>query len=108
MSVARAARGEAIFREVNDRIYELSRMNGTAEFLCECGDSGCLVTLEMTPDDYVRVRARRSAFLLRAEHVDRSIEVVVEERPSFVVVEKLGAAAEIAEAAARELASDEP
>src|ERR671928_229293 len=62
----RTARNESLFREVNDRIEELSENveaqgiapeGGLIEFHCECGRDGCTERVRMTVEEYQRVRA---------------------------------------------------
>jgi hypothetical protein len=52
----------------------------------------------MSRGDYERIRGEPRRFLVRPRHEDPTVERVVEERPEFVVVEKLGPAGELAEA----------
>jgi hypothetical protein len=95
----RRAKNEALFREVNERIRELSLMNAApAEYLCECGRPECMTAFPVPPDAYRAVRSHERRFLVRPEHVDPEIEVVVEQTEQYAVVEKIGEAAEIVEA----------
>ena len=93
----RTARNESLFREVNDRIEELSTEaeaqgiapEGLIEFHCECGRDGCTERLRMTATEYERVRSDNDRFALAPGHETPEMEVVVETSDRFVVVDKL-------------------
>ena len=53
--------------------------------------------VELTVAEYEHVRASATHFMLVPGHEIPSIERVVQRAPSYVVVEKLGEAAEVAE-----------
>jgi hypothetical protein len=91
----RAARNEEIFRGVNERIEEGAEQHGVEAplpFHCECGRASCVGTIEIAPPEYERVVQERYRFVLIPGHQDTAIERVVEDRPEFVVVEKVGEA----------------
>jgi hypothetical protein len=81
---------EAIFRNVNERIAESAQRFDAdeAEFVCECGDRSCTHRLETPLDEYERVRAKATLFLLAPGHENDAIEKVVDRRRRFQVVEK--------------------
>jgi chromosome segregation ATPase len=61
----RAARNEALFREVNERVEELHdklTSGGTAEFVCECADETCTERLALPLATYERVRKSPLSF----------------------------------------------
>ena len=89
------ARTEIAFREVNERIAENAQRfdSGSTEFICECNDSTCSERIEVSLEEYERVRADGTRFLLAPGHGDGSIEKVVDHRGHFVVVEKVQTAA---------------
>ena len=91
----RKARTESAFREVNERIAEnaLRFEAGSTEFICECDDPQCTARVEATLAEYEEVRADGARFLLAPGHGDKSIEQLVEHRGSFMIVEKVNAAA---------------
>jgi hypothetical protein len=99
----RAARNQSLFREVNERIVELSHRFGDVgranAYLCECLNTGCTATIEVPYAEYERPRARGNRFFVLPGHEDLAVEDVVETGPGYVVVEKIGVATEIAEAA---------
>ena len=88
--LVRLATTESIFRNVNERIAESAQRfdSEEAEFVCECDDRSCTHRLETSLDDYERVRAKPTRFLLAPGHENEAIEKVVERRRRFHVVEK--------------------
>jgi hypothetical protein len=88
--LVRLATTEAIFRNVNERIAESAQRFDAdeAEFVCECDDRSCTHLLETSLDDYERVRAKPTRFLLAPGHENEAIEKVVERRRRFHVVDK--------------------
>jgi hypothetical protein len=86
----RLATTESIFRNVNERIAESAQRFDAdeAEFVCECDDRSCTDRLESSLDDYERVRAKPTHFLVAPGHENEAIEKVVERRRRFQVVEK--------------------
>jgi hypothetical protein len=96
----RAARNEALFREVNENIARLDERHRSVTgpvFVCECADPECVEQLTITPDVYQRVREQPRWFLLIPGHEDPHLERIVERHPDFLVVEKTGEAGEVAE-----------
>ena len=93
----RAARNEELFQEVNRQIEKLEETLGRREtlaILCECSKKHCLDTLEVEPAVYQRVRANPLLFFVVPGHEDLEVERVVEQTRTFLVVEKIGRAAE--------------
>ncbi len=91
----RRARNEAIFREVNERIEELSRRGGIDEddsllpgFICECSDDSCAELIQVSYQQYEAVRENPRRFLVLPGHQDLDVERVVDEKPNVLVVEK--------------------
>lgn len=96
-----AAANEAIFRDVNERVVEIDRAHGVpageiATFVCECSDSTCLARVALSVSAYEEVRANPTRFVLVPGHETPEIEHVVERHEGYVVVEKIGKAAEVA------------
>jgi hypothetical protein len=94
----RTARNESLFREVNDRIEELSENveaqgiapeGGLIEFHCECGRDGCTERVQMTIAEYERVRADNDRFAIVPGHETPEMEAVVASTERFLVVDKL-------------------
>jgi len=96
----RLARNEALFREVNERIREVSDNFGedqeTYDFVCECSDAACTQRVVLTRAQYEDVRSDPTRFVVVKGHVLPEIEAVVDQAEDHVVVEKEGAAADIA------------
>jgi hypothetical protein len=99
----RAARNEALFREVNENIARLEERHGetTTEpvFICECADQGCTDHLPIDIGTYQRAREDPRYFLVLPGHHDPRVEHVIETHTDFLIVEKTGKAGEIAERA---------
>lgn len=98
----RAGRNEALFRNVNDNIAKLEqRMDSGSESLpviCECARAECTTQIEIRISDYAAVREHADWFILARGHEQPGVEKVVDQGRDYVVVEKLGIAAESAEA----------
>jgi hypothetical protein len=98
----RQARNEALAREVNERLAELDEQAVSTwaapseqlfEFLCECSaEGGCETRLQLTLEEYDRVRAQDDRFAIAPAHETRDIEHVVERHERFVIVDKVDAA----------------
>jgi hypothetical protein len=91
---------EALFRDVNERIREISDSFGqpdaTYDFLCECSDPSCTERVVLTRAEYEHVRAESVRFVVAKGHALPEIETVVDQAHDHVVVEKEGAAADVA------------
>ena len=97
----RAARNEALFREVNENIAGLEESYGSkgepVVIVCECAHADCTDQIAIDLDAYRRVRREARLFILRPGHEDPDLERVVERHRTYLVVEKTGAAGEVAE-----------
>lgn len=96
----RAARNEALFREVNEQVVRLARYvpeSQSVEFLCECSDAECTERLNVPVRVYQHVRADGRRFILLPGHEDEEYERVVVRADGYVVVEKEGPAGRVAE-----------
>jgi hypothetical protein len=99
--VEKAARNQVVFREVNERIAELTGLfneTGVNLFICECSDPACTESLEVSAGEYEAVRADGARFLVLSGHQIPELERVVDGNGRFLVVETIGQAAEIAQA----------
>lgn len=98
-AVEKNALNQVVFREVNERIAELSaewRQTDVSLFVCECSDPACAESLEIAPAEYERVRQDGARFVVLRGHELPEVERVVDGNARFLVVEKIGPAAEIA------------
>ena len=106
----RAARNQALFRAVNEKLATLNeafaQVAGTFAVACECADTSCVEMIEIAPEDYWAIRAESRRFVVRTGHVYPDVEVVVHESSAYVVVEKVAAAAEMAELLAERETAD--
>jgi hypothetical protein len=97
----RAARNEALFREVNENIARLEERHGTTTtepaYICECANAGCAEQIPIDAETYRRVRAEPRLFFVRPGHEDPQLERVVERHNDYLVVEKTGEAGVVAE-----------
>ncbi len=85
----RIVKNEALFREVNERIEEVTAERlPSFEIVCECGDKECHRTLAVAPDEYARVRDDPTHFFVLPGHEIPEVETVVEGSDRFNVVEK--------------------
>jgi hypothetical protein len=100
----RRAQNEALFREVNERIVELETgLTGSDQddslligFVCECPREDCNETIEVTRREYEAVRENARRFVVLPGHEESDIANVVERHSNYLVIEKTGAAAELA------------
>jgi hypothetical protein len=94
----RAARNEALFRDVNERVAEAAEGFHLELFdaLCECHDPACMTPIRITVPEYEALRAHPARFALVDGHEEPGLEEVVERNERFVVVAKLGGGADLA------------
>ena len=95
-------RNEALFREVNERIREITASQGVplderVLFQCECGRIDCHEQIELSLAEYEAVRAREHQFLVLPGHEIGSVETVERGNERYLVVRKHGEAAEAAD-----------
>jgi hypothetical protein len=88
----RVGLNEAIFRQVNEQIRDLNRdfgvKQGTLAVICECGHSDCTERLELSVQEYERIRGDARHYLIAKGHEIPSVETVVEQNESYDVVQK--------------------
>lgn len=97
----RVAANESAFREVNEAIERglwPGEEGSLVAFRCECASLDCAQLLELTLEEYERVRAESRRFLLVRGHELPDVETVVQIHERYVVVEKRAVAGEEAEA----------
>lgn len=88
----RAARNQALFRAVNEKLRELneafSSVTETYAIACECADTTCVETLQIAMDDYLEVRENPDRFVVLRAHVFPDVERTVAQNDGYCVVEK--------------------
>lgn len=99
----RVGKNQALFREVNERVSDINKEHGLwvtlSDWVCECADESCIERIELTPEQYERVREHPTHFVIAPskEHVVFNVERVVEQRERYWVVSKVGEAGAVAE-----------
>jgi hypothetical protein len=97
---ARAAKNQALFREINEGIKVLNAVSVAPirEWICECADKTCIQRVELTLDEYEAVRAQGTRFFVfpSDDHVWPDVERIVERNTAYWIVGKIGAAGEAA------------
>jgi hypothetical protein len=100
-SAERVARNDATFRKANESIerhaIELG-FEGRVPFICECADRSCTAVVPLALAEYEQIRDVPTHFLNLPGHVEAAgpHAQVVDRREGYVIVEKLGRAADIA------------
>jgi hypothetical protein len=94
-------RNETLFRQVNERLKELgegfSIVAERADFVCECSDERCAEAVQLTLEEYERVRSDARWFLVVRGHERPEIESAVWDLGERVlVVQKRDEAADMA------------
>jgi hypothetical protein len=92
MDEAELARTEAVFREVNEAIARTAERfdDGSADFVCECGDPDCAERVVATIVDYEAVRTDGAQFIVANGHEIDEVEQVVRKHDGYMVVKKVG------------------
>jgi hypothetical protein len=90
----RFAENEALFRQVNERVKELNRgfsvVLERGDYVCECGSVDCVERVSLTPEEYERVRAEPTLFVVAPGHVAPEVESLVYAGDGYEVVRKNG------------------
>lgn len=97
----RAARNEALFREVNEQARSISGQQSPEraddlQIICECSDDRCTERISLPLSVYETVRANPRQFLVVTGH-QGDFERLVERADGYSIVEKEGRAGRIAE-----------
>jgi hypothetical protein len=80
-------RNEEQLRDVNMRIRDVAELD-ISVFICECSDADCVDTLELSLEEYDRIRSVPTWFILKSGHADPTVDQVIEENGKVVVVER--------------------
>ncbi len=91
--LTRAEKNERAFQAHNERRAALEEAGGVAPdepvpFVCECDNPACSRAVELPLAEYVQVVKPVDRFIVYPGHEDLAVEVVVEERESYIVVSK--------------------
>src|SRR3954454_18497377 len=96
----RLAVNEALFRDVNERIREISdtfgQKDASYDFLCECSDPECAERVVLTAAEYEFVRADSTRFVVAKGHAIPEIESAADQTKNHVVGEKKCSPADVA------------
>ena len=78
---------QLFFREVNDRIAEISdRFGGNAEYVCECRDLACAEVVPFSIQEYAAIRANSNCFFVLSGHEVADVEEVVGGDDRYLIV----------------------
>lgn len=93
-----AARTQALFRQVNERIEGLNEdfsaiTPDAGDWVCECADESCVGLVRMSVAEYAAVRSTPNWFLVIPDdkHVVPRVERVVLRTERYWIVETFGA-----------------
>jgi hypothetical protein len=93
----RLAKNEALFREVNERVADVTQSfakgldlgNEVDGFVCECSDPLCLERVgPLTVEEYEAVRRDARRFIIAPNHQAPDVESVVEKQQRYWIVKK--------------------
>ena len=91
VSLERLVRNQFLFREVNERIREVTEgfsIVRSADFVCECSRADCRETVELDLDEYEGIRSTPTVFVIARGHEFPEIENVIDTNDRFMLVEK--------------------
>ncbi len=95
----RAARNEALFREVNEQVRRLAdtsdQSRSGVDFVCECSQDTCTERVHVPVGIYETARSHPRRFIVLPGH-ENEFERVVERDDGFFLVGKEGTAGRIA------------
>jgi hypothetical protein len=95
IQAVKAARNQALCREVNERIKTVAETAGKLAFLCECADLACTETISLSLGEYEQIRSSPVRFPVALGHAYPEFENTVEENDRYLVVQKRGEAAAV-------------
>jgi hypothetical protein len=101
--IERIAKNESSFRDINERleqgVLQAPHAPDLIRFICECGNHTCEELVPLTVEEYEAVRTDSRRFAIVPGHELREAERVVERNDRYFVVEKVGAAVDVTDAA---------
>lgn len=77
-----------IASEEGEKTHDLEG-NKPIYYICECSDEHCTKRVKLTPDTYKKIHKNRKKFTILHEHGVVGIEDITNEKPAFIVVEKI-------------------
>ena len=91
VSLERLARNGSLFRQVNKRFSELSGgfQGGSTQFVCECSNEDCTLTIAINHDEYESVRAHSTFFVIATGHEILEVEKIIDRRDGWTIVQKI-------------------
>jgi hypothetical protein len=102
-SAERKAKMQSLFREVNERMNDVSTQRASFEMpqdvICECAHPECAERITMTAVEYRGLRSRSTWFVVAPldQHFFPEVERIVSKNGHYWVVEKHGEAGAVAE-----------
>lgn len=96
----RIARNDSTFRGANEKIAKAASDYERVEqvpFICECATESCTVIVNLSLAEYEEVRSAPTRFFVAPGHqASEGVVSILEDRESYVVLEKQGRAGEVA------------
>jgi hypothetical protein len=89
-----------LFRRVNEQLKAAEEPLGPEErlqFFCECGDPTCADFVFMSAAEYEEVRSDPRRFIVLPGHEELWVERILDRRNGYLLVEKEGPTAAMAE-----------
>lgn len=98
----RIAKNEEVYRATNRELEQAEQegsgvADGVLEVICECGRDPCSGVITLTVSEYHSVHSQEDRFVVVPGHQTEEIERVVDDRGTYLVVDKFGEAEEIVE-----------
>ena len=96
----RIGKNDATFRALNEQLSDAAtelRIDDRLPFICECAEPSCTTIVRLSSAEYAEIRAQPTHFLNAPGHqvAAQGAARVVEVRQGYVIVEKIGRAAEV-------------
>jgi hypothetical protein len=93
MNASATLRNQRVFREVNERIAEITADQNEEHvaFLCECGRDDCTESISLDLDEYATVRGRDGLFLIARGHCVEGVDRMVDSRDGYELAAPLKA-----------------
>jgi len=88
---ARIARNQVLFREVDERIKEVSEslsVDQALEIFCECGFDDCTEKLTIGLAEYKAARSGPTRFIVKRGHAISDVEHVTASTNGYLIVDK--------------------